>query len=93
MISAALLILFLAPQEGAEELVRLLSEDSLEVRAAAEEKLLKLGEAARDALVKAAEKAEPALKYQITRVLKALDLRIQLKGWLAPPSRISFQAP
>ena len=83
-------ILLLALQEGVDDLVRQLTDDLVEVRIKAEQKLVKMGEPARAALAKAAASGNPELMVRATQLLKTLDLHKELRTWLAPSARITL---
>lgn len=86
------LALFLAipPQETVDDLVKMLGAEEIESRSVAEKKLITLGEPAREALTRALAIDDPELKLRLVRILKTLDLHKELRGWFAPPSRITL---
>jgi len=86
----ALLLVLVAPQEGVDELIRQLTNELVEVRMMAEQKLVKIGEPARAALAKAATSGDPALMVRATVILKVLDLQKDLRAWRAPSARITL---
>jgi hypothetical protein len=86
---AALLILGI-PQEDPAEWVRKLGDDLIEVRDQAVEKLLRLGEAARESVTKAAASGDPEIRARAEAILKTLDVYRDLRGFLAPPTRITL---
>ncbi|HZL72926.1 MAG TPA: hypothetical protein VFC86_10725 [Planctomycetota bacterium] len=90
MILLALILVLAPPQEGVDELIRQLTNEEVEVRIQAEQKLVKLGEPARAALVKAAASGTPELMIRATAILKTLDFHQELRAWLAPSARITL---
>ncbi len=86
----ATLLLLGLPQEDPAELVRKLGDDLIEVRDQATEKLLRIGEPAREALNKAALSSDPEVRSRSEAILKTLDVYREVRGFLAPPTRITL---
>lgn len=87
-----ILVLYLVgvPQQGLEDLIRNLGDDSIEVRERATGALLKLGEKARAALERAAETGPDEVKAGAASILKSLNRVREFRLWMIPPTRTTL---
>lgn len=84
------LILFLC--QDVEQLVEQLSDDSIEVRDEAHEELVRLGKSAVPKLEELRKSAGAEVQARIEAILKEIDRRERMEGYISPPVLVTLEA-
>lgn len=85
-------LLLLLQDVEIEKLVEQMSDDSIEVRDEAQEKLIRLGKSAVPKLQELEKGAPAEVQSRIQAILKEIDRRERMEGYISPPTLVTLEA-